>query len=77
MQNAIAFKFKHTTMDKIGHNFKKERTTQELTQEELAKKCGLTARTIINLENNTHVASMVTIIKVCKGLDIRIEKILY
>lgn len=52
-----------------------QRAVKGYTLKDLAKKSGLTVRTIINLEKSYSHGSAVTIGKVAKGLDVNIKEI--
>lgn len=68
-----------TDMKKVGKIIRQIRTEQtDLTQEGLAQKSGLTLKTIVTIENGgTDNPGCLTLDKICRALDTRIENILY
>lgn len=64
---------------KIGNKLKQIRTKEtNLTQEQLARKCELTVKTISDIECcKVKDIRGTTLDKICKALNVRIEDILY
>jgi transcriptional regulator with XRE-family HTH domain len=55
---------------KIGDNLKRQRVRKALTQEELARKAGLTTASVARIERNETEPRMSTLRKLAKSLDI-------
>jgi transcriptional regulator with XRE-family HTH domain len=55
---------------KIGDNLKRQRVRKALTQEELARKAGLTTASVARIERNETEPRMSTLRKLAKALDI-------
>ncbi len=53
----------------------KHRKEMKLTQEDLAKKVGVTRQTIISIEQGKYIASLPLAIKIAKVFDIPVEDI--
>ncbi len=58
------------TVVKIGENLKRQRVRKALTQEELARKAGLTTASVARIERNETEPRMSTLRKLAKSLDI-------
>ena len=54
----------------IGDNLKRQRVRKALTQEELARKAGLTTASVARIERNVTEPRMSTLRKLAKALDI-------
>ena len=54
----------------FGRRIAKERKKNNLTQEQLAEKIGMTGNYISNIENNYSIPSLETLIKICIALDV-------
>lgn len=61
---------------KIGERIIYFREVLGLSQEELAKKAGLTASAICQYETGKRVPDLRSFLKLCNGLGVRIEKFL-
>ena len=56
---------------------REKRVSLKMTQEELAEKAGVARQTIINLENGLRAdVNVLTLIKIAKALDCKVEEIL-
>lgn len=53
----------------LGNAIKELRRHRNLSQKELADKCGVSANTICNIENNISFPAKGTFDKICKALD--------
>jgi putative transcriptional regulator len=62
-------------MAEINNRIKILRAEYELTQEDLAKKCGVTRQTIIAVEKNKYVPSLELAFKIARVFKKPIEKI--
>ena len=58
-----------TAVVKIGDNLKRLRTRRALTQEELARKAGLTTASVARIERNETEPRMSSLRKLAKALD--------
>lgn len=63
-------------MKTIGDNIKAIRKEKKITQEELAKKCGLSKNGLWNYENNKREPGIETLNDIASALDTTIEKLL-
>lgn len=54
----------------VGANIRRERKTKHITQEELAEKCGLCTSFVGQVERGHNQASLVTLVKVARSLEI-------
>lgn len=62
----------------MGYKIKEKREALRMTQEELAKKSGVSRTTISNLENGTERAtSSKTLLKLARALDTTVDQIFY
>ena len=60
----------------LAENIKKLRKKYKLSQEELAKKAGITYSTLIKIESGVNVnPTLQTIQKIAKALNVRIDDI--
>lgn len=68
----------HKTVDyvAIGKRIKEARTKQELTQQMLAKKAGITVQFMSNVENANAKASLSTIVKIANALETGVDALL-
>jgi transcriptional regulator with XRE-family HTH domain len=63
-------------IDKKSLNCIKEiRVTKDLTLKDVSKKSGLKESTINRIENGTRIPNHITMLKICKGLDVRFEEV--
>ena len=53
----------------------KHRKSMELTQEDLAKKVGVTRQTIISIEQGKYIASLPLAIKISKVFELPVEAV--
>lgn len=56
------------------HKFRK---SLKLTQEELAKKVGVTRQTIISIEQGKYIASLPLAIKIASVFNVKVEEIFF
>ena len=63
-------------LKRLGRNIKKTRCQLQLTQKELAEKSEITFTHIWRLENNISFPRLDTLLKISKGLDIKLEKLI-
>lgn len=61
----------------IGNNIKEKRKLNNLTQEELASKCGLSKNGLWNYENNKRTPNTEVLIKIAKILDVSLMDLIY
>jgi len=59
-----------TAVVKIGDNLKRQRIRKALTQEELARRAGLTTASVARIERNETEPRMSTLRKLDKALDV-------
>jgi len=59
----------------LGQNIKQERTHQNMTQEQLSEKVGISAVFLSQIENHRKVPSLETVYKIASSLGITMEKI--
>jgi transcriptional regulator with XRE-family HTH domain len=59
-----------TAVVKIGDNLKRQRIRKALTQEELARRAGLTTASVARIERNETEPRMSTLRKLAKALDV-------
>lgn len=64
-------------MEKSGleNRIKELRARHDFTQEELAKRVGVTRQTIISIEKIEYVPSLLLGMKIARELDIRVEEL--
>jgi transcriptional regulator with XRE-family HTH domain len=60
----------------VGLNIKKFRKQKHWTQEETAKKAGISRIALIHIENSKAIPTLETVLSLSKELDIPLEKIL-
>lgn len=58
--------------EQFGRVLRRWRKAKKMTQADLAKKAGLTQKTISHIESGTKTAELVTILSVCTALDLEI-----
>lgn len=63
-------------MNEINQRIKNIRESKHITQEELAKKCHLSSKTIKNYENGKSLPLLNNLILICKALDCSLSYIL-
>lgn len=51
------------------------RTSHDLTQDELARDCGVSRRTVVALERGTFQASLTLALKLARRFEVRVEDI--
>jgi HTH-type transcriptional regulator/antitoxin HipB len=56
--------------DQIGRVFRRWRKARKLTQAQLAKKAGLSQKTISTIENGIKTAEFDTLLSICAALDL-------
>lgn len=68
----------HKTVDyaAIGKRIKEARAKQDLTQQALAKKSGITVQFLSNVENANAKASLSTIVKIANALETGVDALL-
>lgn len=59
----------HTLLSDLGLLIKKERKQKKLTQQQLAKKTGLSRDTISKIENGYENYTIISLIEILKSLD--------
>jgi len=59
----------------LGRNIKQERIHQNMTQEQLSEKVGISAVFLSQIENNRKVPSLETVYKIASCLGITMEKV--
>ncbi|MCL2827540.1 MAG: helix-turn-helix domain-containing protein [Oscillospiraceae bacterium] len=59
----------------LGQNIKQERISQNMTQEQLSEKVGISAVFLSQIENSRKVPSLETVYKIASCLGVTIEKI--
>jgi transcriptional regulator with XRE-family HTH domain len=59
-----------TAVVKIGDNLKRQRIRKALTQEELARRAGLTTASVARIERNETEPRMSTLRKLAKALEV-------
>jgi len=70
--------YKKIDIRNVGNKIKLYRIEYaELTQEQLARKCKLTSKSISDIECNKCIPTLMNIDKICKALNIRVENIIY
>jgi Predicted transcriptional regulators len=60
----------------LGNRISKERKKNNLTQEQLAEKIGMSVNHISNIENDYSIPSLETFIKICLALDVTPDTLL-
>lgn len=68
----------HKTVDyvAIGKRIRESRTKQDITQQVLAKKAGITVQFLSNVENANAKASLNTIVKIANALETGVDALL-
>jgi transcriptional regulator with XRE-family HTH domain len=68
----------HKTVDyvAIGKRIRESRTKQDITQQSLAKKAGITVQFLSNVENANAKASLATIVKIANALETGVDALL-
>ena len=61
---------------KMGRRIRKARKELELTQVELAERVGVSATFIGHVERGSRVASLETLLSLCRGLDVSADYLL-
>jgi transcriptional regulator with XRE-family HTH domain len=62
----------------LGENIKQLRKKYKLSQEELAKKAGITYSTLIKIESGANDNPTIkTIVKIARALNIKIDDVIY
>lgn len=61
---------------RIAREFKKLRLEQGLSQAKLAELTGLSDRAIAMIENNKRTPTILTCLKICKALNVRLAEII-
>ncbi len=59
----------------MKNNVHELRKNKKLTQEDLAKKLGVTRQTIISIEQGKYMASLPLAIKIAKVFDVTVEEV--
>jgi len=59
----------------LGIEIKKHRLAQNLSQEEIASKCGFDRTYISMLERGARNPSILNLLKLCNGLEIKIDEL--
>ena len=62
--------------EKIGRKIKNERKIRGLTQEKLAEKIDVCVPYVGLIENGKRIQSLETMVKICRALKIRIDRVL-
>lgn len=68
----IEYFMKNKNLEKLAIKIKKIRLSKNLTQEELAYKCGFDRTYISLLERSKRNPSYLNLLKLCEGLEIQI-----
>jgi putative transcriptional regulator len=61
----------------MKNNLKVQRVIKDMTQEELAKKLGVTRQTINAIEKGKYNPSLVLVFKMAKLFDVKIEELFF
>ncbi|AGK55904.1 helix-turn-helix domain-containing protein [Bacillus sp. 1NLA3E] len=56
---------------KIGKVLEKLRKARELSQEEVAFRCGISRKSMSNLEKDRHLPNLITLINIASALDMK------
>ncbi len=64
-------------MVKLTNNVYELRKSHKYTQEELAKKLGVTRQTIISIEQGKYIASLPLALKMARIFEVPVEKIFH
>ena len=59
----------------FGEKIKEARKSQKLTLQDLSKKSGLSAITISHIEKNNHKPSSLSVMKLCRALDLNYDEL--
>ena len=62
-------------MQQVGEKIKKYRTLRNLSQQQLANKCGLSKNAIWNYENNQRTPTIESLYKIADSLEIGINEL--
>jgi transcriptional regulator with XRE-family HTH domain len=74
----VVKKVQHKTVDyvAIGKRIKDARAKQDITQQTLAQKAGITVQFLSNVENANAKASLATIVKIANALETGVDALL-
>lgn len=61
----------------ISNKVREKRKEQQLTQEELAQKVGVTRRTIVSLEKGSYIPSLLLAMDLASALNIQIDQLFF
>ena len=61
---------------KIGRRLRKRRRMLEMTQEKLAEEIDVCASYVGLIERGKRITSLETMVKICRALEIRIDRVL-
>lgn len=61
----------------ISNKVREKRKEQQLTQEELAQKVGVTRRTIVSLEKGSYIPSLLLAMDLASALSIQIDQLFF
>jgi putative transcriptional regulator len=66
-----------TILRKTGNNLKKIRKNMRISQEEVARRCGIAFSTYARIENGKELPSIVTALLIADALNESIEKLFF
>lgn len=64
-------------MATIINKVREKRKEQQLTQEELANKVGVTRKTIVSLEKGSYIPSLLLAVDLASALNIKIDQLFF